>query len=313
MRIAILTTDNREHYKDYANPVPHFGTAPEALLQGFALLPDVEIHIVSCARARLKSPEKLAPNIFFHSLYVPKLGWMRTLFWGCIQAVRRKLKELRPDLVHGQGTEGDCSISAVFSGFSNVLTIHGNMRAIAKLNRAKPFSFPWLAARLESLTIPRSLGVVCITNHTRLAVINLARRTWVVPNAVDPSFFNVSTVRQTESVPSILCVGLVCPLKNQNALIQALDPLAKRHKFELVFLGISLPGRAYDDTFLSLIRKRSWCRYDGFAGRDKLKDYLRKATLLALPSLEENCPMVVLEAMAAGVPVVAAKVGGVPD
>jgi len=48
---------------------------------------------------------------------------------------------------------------------------------------------------------------------------------------------NVSATRQTESVPSILCVGLVCPLKNQNAFIQALDPLAKRHKFELVFLA----------------------------------------------------------------------------
>jgi len=35
--------------------------------------------------------------------------------------------------------------------------------------------------------------------------------------------------------------------------------------------------------------------------------------LLALPSLEDNCLMVVLEAMAAGVPVVAARVGGVPE
>ena len=46
---------------------------------------------------------------------------------------------------------------------------------------------------------------------------------------------------------------------------------------------------------------------------EKLKTWLRESTLLALPSLEDNCPMTVLEAAAAGVPVVAANVGGVPD
>src|SRR5260370_8094086 len=144
----------------------------------------------------------------------------------------------------------------VFSGYPNLLTIHGNMRLIARVTRAKPFSFPWLAARLESLTIPRSFGVVCITNHTRQAVTVLARRTWVVPNAVDSAFFDVSAVLENKGVPSILSVGLVCPLKNQNAFIQALDPLPKRHKFELVFLGNTSPARAYDDSSLPPLPNR---------------------------------------------------------
>src|SRR5205823_3757977 len=145
------------------------------------------------------------------------------------------------------------------------------------------------------------------------AVAASARRTWVVPNAVDASFFEIDAQPPPQKPPRILCVGLICLRKNQNAFIRALDPLAREHKFELMFLGQTTPGQPYDDEFLSLARARSWCTYGGHAGREKLKDHLRLASLLALPSLEDNCPMVVLEAMAAGVPVVAAKVGGLPD
>jgi len=311
MRVAILTTDNREHYKDYANPIPHFGTAPEALLQGFENLPNLEVHIVSCAHQRMRSPQKLRENIWFHSLVVPKIGWMRTLYQGCIRAIRFKLKEIRPDIVHGQGTERDCAISAVFSGYPNVLTIHGNVRRIAKVTRAKPFSFAWLAARLESLTIPRSGGVVCITRCTRDSVASLARQTWIVPNAVDPGFFEVQNHRDERH--TILCVGYVSPLKNQNALIRALDGSPLTGKINVLFLGHVAKDSAYVEEFFGLVKARSWCTYAGFADRQALKNYLQRASLLVLPSLEDNCPMVVLESMAAGVPVVAAKVGGVPD
>src|SRR5205807_5106741 len=92
-----------------------------------------------------------------------------------------------------------------------------------------------------------------------------------------------------------------------------LDPLAKRVKFELLFLGQVSPGRGYDDEFLRLVGERPWCRHGGIASRAELRAQLGQTALLALPSLEDNCPMAVLEAMATGVPVVAANVGGVPD
>jgi glycosyltransferase involved in cell wall biosynthesis len=311
MRLALLTTDNREYFHDFENPTPYFGTAPAALLQGFAELDKIDIHIISCAQRSLRAPTKLGENIWFHSLHVPKVGWLRTGYQGCIRAVRVKLKEIQPDIVHGQGTERDCAISAVFSGFPNVVTIHGNMRRVAHVTKAPPFSYNWVMAQLEKITLPRAAGVICITSYTQDAVQGLARKTWRIPNAVDVRFFHIE--RREETIPMILCVADICLRKNQNALIRSLDAIAAKIRFEIVFLGTSNAGDSYNKEFFDLLRQRSWCRYDGFANREKLKTYLARARFLVLPSLEDNCPMAVLEAMAAGLPVAAANVGGVPD
>ncbi len=312
MRIAILTTDLRESVPGCTDPQPRIGIAPGELLRGFALVPEGEGHVGSCRKEPLRSGEKIAPNIFYHGVVVPRVGWLRTGYQGCIRAVRKKLKAIRPDIVHGQGTERDCAISAVFSGFPNVITIHGNMRKIARASHARPFSFLWLAGKLEGFTIPRTDGVVCITNYTRDAVKDLARRTWILPNAVDASFFDVQAAPDLTAPPVGLCVGTICNYKNQNAFIRALDPLAKENKFKLVFLGQPDAGD-YGREFAQLVRERPWCEHAGFANREQLKARLKSASFLALPTREDNCPMVVLEAMAAGVPVLASKIGGVPD
>ncbi len=312
MKIAILTTDNREAYKQYAKPEPFFGTAPAALLQGFARIPEVEVHVISCVRQPVAALKKLAENIFFHSLTVPKSGWMRTSFQGCIRAVRRKLREIQPDIVHGQGTEMDCSLNAIFSGFPNVITIHGNMRSIVRTYRSRPFSYNWLAARLERFTLPRTDGVVCITNYTRDAVKPLARRTWLLPNAVDPSFFEVTPSPDPAKPPIGLCIGSICFHKNQNDFIRSLDSVARKENFRIIFLG-QVANDAYEAEFLQLVKERPWCEFAGWAGREELKKHFHAASFLVLPTREDNCPMVVLEAMAVGLPVLASNVGGVPD
>jgi len=312
IRIAQLCIDGREAIRDYDNPTPWFGQAPQALLQGFSRLPDVEVHVVSCIQQPMAAPDKLAPNIHYHALLVPKIGWLRTGYQGCVRAMRRKLVELQPDVVHGQGTERDSALGAAFSGFPNVLTIHGNMRIIARLNRARPFSYLWLAARLEQFALPRVGGVICITRHTQEAVAGLARRTWLVPNAVDQAFFDIQP-DCPPGPPRILCVGTVCPLKNQITLLRALDPLARKHEFKVIFLGDAPTTDPYGREFHQLLAGRPWAEYGGFVNRPALRDQLSHASALVLPTREDNCPMVVLEAMAARVPVLASRVGGVPD
>ena len=308
---AIITTDLREDLRRYSEAAPSFGTAPTALLQGMAAMQDCEVHVVTCVQRPVASPARLTENTFYHSVEIGKWGWLRGGYAGCVMGVRRKLREIKPDIVHGQGTERYCALSAVFSGFPNVVTIHGNMRNVARVEHSPPFSFNWLAARLEAFTLPRTQGVVCLSNHTVKAVRDLAAKTWVVGNAVDASFFDVP--RNPVSPKRVICAANISVLKNQKALIHALDDLAPRLPFELLFLGNPNSAGNYGREFLEMVRQRPWCRHHDFVGRAELKGYLAGASLLVLPSLEDNCPMVILEAMAAGVPVVASNVGGIPD
>lgn len=310
--IAIITTDLRDEERRYAEPNPVFGHAPSAFLQGFINQPDVEIHVLSCVQQHVSSPEKVARNIYYHSIKVGKWGWLRGGYIGCILAIRKKLRQIRPHIVHGHGTERYCAISAAFSGYPNVITIHGNMRLIARINKARPFSFQWLAGRLESFTIPRSQGVVCLSEHTARVIGDTAQSTWIIPNAVAEQFFQVPRNHTKKKELTGVCIATIYPLKNQNNFIRAVDSLICKRHFKMMFLG-SVSKNPYTDEFLDLLKTRNWCEYAGFAGPEKLMNYLSAADFLVLPSLEENCPMVVLEAMAAGVPIMASNVGGVPD
>jgi glycosyltransferase involved in cell wall biosynthesis len=313
IKVALLTTDSREHFKDYGNPQPYFGTAPEALLEGFKTMPkEVEVHVVSCLqKVPISSPEKLAGNIYYHALHVPNIGWMKTGYLGCSRAVRRRLRQIQPDIVHGQGTERDCAISAVRSGYPNVLTIHGNMRLIAQFLRCKPLTYYWFATKLERHCLAKTCGVVAISSYTQSNVAPYTRRTWLVPNAVHPSFFHLP--RQPDLTPRILCAANIGSRKNQIGLIKSLESLAATRPIKLIFAGGGSEVDTYFRKFIQLINEHSWCEYLGALNTLELQKQMAVAYMGILPSYEDNCPMVILEAAAAKLPFAASAVGGIPD
>ncbi|MEI7807626.1 MAG: glycosyltransferase family 4 protein [Verrucomicrobiota bacterium] len=318
MKVALLTTDNREPFKQYNKVEPWFGTAPEALLQGFAQLPEVEVHVVSCIRRPVKSPEKIAPNIFFHSLVVPKLGWMSTLYQGCIRATRKKLRDIQPDIVHGQGTELDSSISAVLSGFPNIVTIHGHMGAVSKICRARVGSFLWLAARLEEFTLPRTAGVICISDYVRDLVKKHHVPTWIVPNAVQGMFFDFpKSEAPANDRPLLINVGVISERKRQQQVLAILESLREEgFGFDTLFIGVS-PGSTYATTFTNMLGQANR-KYGGFKHIQKLDDasfcrQFDQAAAMIHFSNEESFGLTFAEAIARGVYLFASDVGAIRD
>lgn len=295
------------------------GFAPGALLQGFPALGDgVEMHVVSCLQQPVSSPEKIADNIWYHGLHVPKIGWLRTGYQGCIRAARKKLREIKPDIVHGQGTERDCAVSAVFSGFPSVLTVHGCMNALAELHHSRIGSFYWLQARIEGITLPRTRGIICISDYVNNLVARYEKKTWLVPNAIQKMFFDFPK-QETEALkkPLLINVGVISERKRQIELLGVLESLRSEGlDFDTLFVGVSAPY-AYSAEFNSALEKANHKR-GGFEHIEKLDDVsfcklYDRASAMVHFSNEESFGLTFAEAIARNLYLFASDVGAVRD
>jgi glycosyltransferase involved in cell wall biosynthesis len=317
IKCVFITTDGREHGRRYDETAPFFAAGHCSLLQGIAQIKEIEVHIVSCTQQPVQSPEKIADNIWFHSLHVPKIGWLRTLYQGCIRATRKKIREINPDLVHGHGMERDCAISAALSGYPNVVTIHGNMAQIARMNHAHIGSYQWLAARLENFTLRRTLGVFCNSRYTQSLAQPRARKTWLVPHALRLEFLDPPPDTGTRP-PILLNAGAITPRKRQLELLDLAEKLHRRGlKFEFRFIGfVHSATDSYTKAFLERIKQMEAAGYarllETLPDSELLRCYNSVAGMVHFPT-EEAFGNVVVESLARELKFFGSRLGGIVD
>jgi glycosyltransferase involved in cell wall biosynthesis len=131
----------------------------------------------------------------------------------------------------------------------------------------------------------------------------------VVPNMLPADVASLLDEPAGDGDGSVLAVGELHPKKGLDLLIRAVA--------ELDGVTLRIAGEGEQREKLAALANElgvaDRVELPGFVSRDRLRALFERATVMAVPSRAEPFGLVILEAFAAGVPVVAARTGGIPE
>jgi len=287
------------------------------LVQALRCFPDLELHVVyshSDIPADHVQREDGPGFVIVHYLAAPRRGPVPSMLHGLIR-VRKVLHQLCPDVVNAHAAH--YATAALWGGYPTVLTIHGVAHREAAIYRQRlsdRLAF-WLTCRFAEYAISHVSDLVAISPYVQREYQSRARhaRWHRIDNPLPDRYFAL----QDRAVKGrVLMPGSITEVKDPLTLARAMvilhqvNPVAHLHIAGRV---TSVACATELQRYLGSQNLPGVIRLLGLLSQDELQREYEEAAVVALSSRQENAPMAVIEAMAAGKPVVASQVGGVPD
>jgi glycosyltransferase involved in cell wall biosynthesis len=178
------------------------------------------------------------------------------------------------------------------------------------------------SAHLGSRVMPyllRNADWITSVSQTLDAEVNALTRgsvpSSVIGNGIDLDYWMIDTeeVDPLPDPPIITSVGTLRPLKGYDVLLRAFAQLSRTVPQARLWLLGDGPQREELEGVAVRLEIHDRVEFHGWCPSEEVRRRLRQSTVFAFPSRSEGFGLALLEAMATGLPVVASRVGGIPE
>ena len=241
-------------------------------------------------------------------IFVPEK--LKSIFGRLIFLISITFK-IKPHMIHSW-TVHDNAYVGIIGRLFNIKKIYGAVRGSLDGTSFSimPKVFQILSLRLVPKLVVNSSEIKKQLLHWGVKVENII----LLPNCVKPQkVINPSSIKNS---PVVCNIGNLRKNKNQALFIKAMKIVIDEIPDAIGYIiGQKVedePG--IENILIKLINRAELSQNIKLLGFQKdTTEFLKKSTIFVLPSLNEGTPNTVLEAMSLGVPVVASRVGGIPD
>ena len=239
----------------------------------------------------------------FHVLPTSKTGRASSFYVKDRQKIQTCLEKIRPDVVHGWGTEDVYGWATVASGFPHLLSMQGIMSYYCLKNRMHPRDYFQALMELYCL---RKAQMVTVESKWGAEIVKRRRGNKpieIVEYGVRKSFYEIVWHPQEQN-PYAIFVGTLHPRKGIEDVVAAFGRMDVRYRLKVIGRG--------DAEYVKELQRRSTNNIEwlGEQSLEEVQKEMSEAWCLVLPTRADTSPNVVKEARVIGLPVITTQNGG---